>query len=47
MHDKSFGDIQHPTEEGLPCVVLQYADDTLIVLRGDLSAATILKTLLD
>jgi len=24
--------IQHPTEEGLPCAVLQYADDTLIVL---------------
>jgi hypothetical protein len=28
--------IQHPTEDGLPCEVLQYADDTLIVLRGDL-----------
>ncbi|CAD6259487.1 unnamed protein product [Miscanthus lutarioriparius] len=29
------GDIQHPADDGLPSAVLQYADDTLIVLKGD------------
>jgi hypothetical protein len=32
--------IQHPTEEGLPCAVLQYADDTLIVLKGDVNGVS-------
>lgn len=44
---RSCGDIQHPTEEGLPCAVLQYADDTLIVLKGNLRGASALKRLLD
>jgi hypothetical protein len=40
-------DIQHPTEDGSPCAILQYADDTLIVLKGNLSGAFALKSLLD
>jgi hypothetical protein len=43
---KSCTDIKHPTEMGLPCAVLQYADDTLIVLRGDLEGAVALKNIL-
>lgn len=39
--------IQHPTEVGLPCAVLQYADDTLIVHKGDLAGASLLKNILD
>jgi hypothetical protein len=31
----------------LPCAVLQYADDTLVVLRGDISGAVALKNTLD
>jgi len=41
------GGIKHPTEEGLPCAVLQYADDTLIVLKGELTGVTLLKSILD
>lgn len=44
---KSSASIKHPTEDGLPCAVLQYADDTLIVLRGDLDGVTDLRNLLD
>jgi hypothetical protein len=39
--------IRHPTEDGLPCAVLQYADDTLVVLRGDISGAMALRYTLD
>jgi len=39
--------IHHPTENGLPCAVLQYADDTLIVLKGDVTGVTTLKNILD
>lgn len=39
--------IQHPTEEGLPCAVLQYTDDTLIVLRGEITGVSLLKEVLD
>lgn len=39
--------IRHPTEEGLPCAVLQYADDTLIVLQGDYQGVLALKSILD
>ena len=39
--------IHHPTENGLPCAVLQYADDTLIVLKGELTGVTLLKSILD
>ena len=39
--------IRHPTETNRPCAVLQYADDTLIVLRGDLAGATAVRQTLD
>jgi hypothetical protein len=39
--------VLHPTEDGLPCEVLQYADDTLIVLKGDLQGVSLLKQILD
>ncbi|CAN6345376.1 unnamed protein product [Urochloa humidicola] len=32
---KQNGLIRHPATENLPCLVLQYADDTLIVLKAD------------
>jgi hypothetical protein len=44
---KARGNIRHPTEEGLHCAALQYADDTLIVLRGDVDDATNLRGVLD
>jgi hypothetical protein len=40
-------EIRHPTEDSLPCAVLQYADDTLIVFRAETSAAVKLKEILD
>jgi hypothetical protein len=40
-------DIRHPTEANQPCAVLQYADDTLIVLRGDLVGAATIRKVLD
>jgi hypothetical protein len=40
-------DIRHPTEDGLPCAVLQYADDILVVLRVDQRGTTALKLILD
>jgi exonuclease III len=39
--------IKHPTDEALPCAVLQYADDTLIVFRADVAGAVKLKEILD
>ncbi|CAD6213646.1 unnamed protein product [Miscanthus lutarioriparius] len=39
--------ITHPICVGQPCAVLQYADDTLIVLKGDLQDIRTLKVLLD
>jgi len=39
--------IKHPTDEALPCAVLQYADDTLIVFKADVSGAVKLKDILD
>lgn len=38
--------LQHPLVDGAPCPVLQYADDTLIILRADAGAAARLKLLL-
>jgi len=40
-------EIKHPTEDGLPCAVLQYVDDTLIVLQGNTTGVASLKTILD
>jgi hypothetical protein len=37
----------HPVNEDLPCPVLQYADDTLIVLKGDINGVNVLKSILD
>jgi hypothetical protein len=39
--------LQHPLIDGAPCPVLQYADDTLIVLRADGAAARRLRHLLE
>ncbi|WVZ92388.1 hypothetical protein U9M48_038459 [Paspalum notatum var. saurae] len=39
--------IRHPVNPQLPCSVLQYADDTLIVMRGDTLGVAQLKGLLD
>ncbi|WVZ49637.1 hypothetical protein U9M48_000977 [Paspalum notatum var. saurae] len=39
--------VQHPLVDGAPCPVLQYADDTLILLRGELAGVRRLKELLD
>jgi hypothetical protein len=41
------GLLRHPILEDQPCPVLQYADDTLIVLQGDVQQARILKEILD
>ena len=41
------GDICHPLDPSLPCPVLQYVDDTLIILQGDLGQLTYLKAILD
>lgn len=41
------GEIQHPLDGSLPCPVLQYADDTLLLVRGDVRAVQALKSVLD
>lgn len=40
------GLLAHPVDDTLPCPVLHYADDTLILCRGDLTAIQTLKRLL-
>jgi hypothetical protein len=37
----------HPLLPGSPCLVLQYADDTLIIMRADSAGAVRLKEILD
>jgi hypothetical protein len=37
----------HPLVDGAPCPMLQYADDTLIIMRSGVAAAERLKVLLD
>ena len=39
--------VHNPLDHSSPCLVLQYADDTLILLRGDLDEVKQLKHLLD
>lgn len=39
--------LSHPLDYGAPCPVLQYADDTLILLRAKPAAARRLKQILD
>ena len=41
------GELFHPVDALLPCPVLQYADDTLILTRGDVSSMHVLKNILD
>ena len=41
------GDLCHPIDNSLPCPVLQYADDTLILSKGNVHSMTVLKTILD
>uniref|UniRef100_A0A8R7V3Y6 Reverse transcriptase domain-containing protein n=1 Tax=Triticum urartu TaxID=4572 RepID=A0A8R7V3Y6_TRIUA len=41
------GGMAHPLVAGKPPLVLQYADDTLIVLRAELEAVRRLKSILD
>jgi hypothetical protein len=40
-------EVRHPTDLNLPCAVLQYADDTLIVFKAETTAAIRLKEILD
>jgi hypothetical protein len=44
---KQDGVLQHPLVDGRPPLVLQYADDTLIILRAEPGAAERLKGILD
>ena len=44
---KSDGGVRHPILEDGTCAVLQYADDTLVVCRGEIADVTRLRTLLD
>lgn len=39
--------VRHPLTDGLPCPVLQFADDTLVVIRGEPEDVQSLKSLLD
>ena len=41
------GLLQHPIVDSLPCPVLQYADDTLLVVKADPDQLAHLKALLD
>jgi hypothetical protein len=41
------GVLLHPIENGAPLPVLQYADDTLLILHGTPQQATLVKALLD
>jgi hypothetical protein len=40
-------DLEHPLVPGAACPVLQYADDTLLLLRGTRHAAAVLKSVLE
>ncbi|XP_071685190.1 uncharacterized protein [Lolium perenne] len=41
------GHLQHPLVDGLPCPVLQYADNTLIILRAEEGAVHRIRDILD
>jgi mannosylglycoprotein endo-beta-mannosidase len=47
MIQREFSAIPHPIESGTPCAVLQYAADTLILLKGIPYAVSQLKIILD
>jgi hypothetical protein len=44
---KQNGNIRHPAADGLPCPVLQYADDTLLLIKADVADVHALKGVLD
>jgi hypothetical protein len=44
---KQDGRIKHPAADALPCPVLQYADDTLILLKADGAGIAALRDVLD
>lgn len=44
---KQDGGLQHPLIDGVPSVVLQYADDTMIIMRADPEATARLLAILD
>jgi hypothetical protein len=44
---KQNGNIRHPAADGLPCPVLQYADDTLLLIKADVADVHALKEVLD
>jgi hypothetical protein len=44
---QSGAEIGHPIDADAHCVTLQYADDTLLVLMGELGAVVRLKEILD
>ena len=46
LHASASGLLHHPLDSSLPCPVLQYADDTLIILQASLEQLTHLKTIL-
>ncbi|CAO2039804.1 unnamed protein product [Urochloa humidicola] len=41
------GELCHPVDPTIACPVLQYADDTLVITRGDIQSMTTLKSILD
>lgn len=41
------GRIKHPAAKNVPCPVLQYAADTLIMVRADLDVVCALKDIID
>ena len=41
------GDLEHPLSPSLPCPILQYTDDTLIIIKGDLQQLIRLKDILE
>jgi len=41
------GELRHPVDDSFPCPVLQYADDTLILTKGDVHSMQVLKKILD
>jgi hypothetical protein len=43
----SQGMLQHPVVSELPCPVIQYVDDTLILIQGSINQAKLLKEILD
>lgn len=43
---RSSGRVQHPIDSARPCAMLQYADDTLLVMKGELHGAQELLSIL-